>query len=282
MSFVEMKPPLVPAPRSDVALGEPRLRECGPGPRVLLGGFEKNTRHRSRHLRMWFPAGVPPPPPSLLTVGCPGPSPRGPCGSPCEAFSPAPGEKLLTGWGAVPRPDLACWLHAVARGPWPQPSRAGAAVPGPRGGAEHVRSGVLCRTAAPGPAAGGLGTCAALPEPGDTRGTLAPLGCRRPPQGSMSVGRRHPPPEASVLRARCPRARSPFYLSRRNTERWASGRCALYSSVRSDLRRPPGPGQALCGRAGACSVGASGGRAAGWAGLAPVAMTVGIQRGADA
>lgn len=186
--------------------------------------------------------GARPPPPSPLTVGCPGPSPRGPCGSPCEAFSPAPGEKLLTGWGAVLRPDLACWPC----GPWPQPSRAGAAVPGPRGGAEHVRSGVPCRTAAPGPAAGGVGTCAALPEPGDTRGALAPLGCRRPPQGSVSVGRRHPPPEASLLRARCPRARSPFYLSRRNTERWASGRCALYSSVRSDLRRPPGPGQALC------------------------------------
>lgn len=181
---MEMKPPLVPAPRSDVALGEPRLRECGPGPRVLLRGFEKNTRPRSRHLRMWFPAGVPPPPPSPLTVGCPGPSPRGPCGSPCEAFSPAPGEKLLTGWGAVLRPDqgvLALWPVATALEggrcrPWPTRGR----------GARPQRGAVL--QAAPGPAAGGLGTCAALPEPGDTRGALAPLGCRRPPQASPSRG----------------------------------------------------------------------------------------------
>lgn len=110
--------------------------------------------------------------------------------------------------------------------PWPTRGR----------GARPQRGAVL--QAAPGPAAGGVGTCAALPEPGDTRGAW--------PRWGAAGRHRRPPPEASLLRARCPRARSPFYLSRRNTERWASGRCALCSSVRSDLRRTLGPGQALC------------------------------------
>lgn len=180
------------------------------------------------------PQGCAPPPPSPLTVGCRGPAPRGPWGSPCEAFSPAPGEKLLTGWGAVLRPDLACWPC----GPWPQPSRAGAAVPGPRGGAEHVRSGVLCCRLPRGP----LPAAWARAPPSPSRATPE----ARWPHWGAAGRRRRPPPEASLLRARCPRARSPFYLSRRNTERWASGRCALYSSVRSDLRRTLGPGQALC------------------------------------
>lgn len=192
---MEMKPPLVPAPRSDVALGEPRLWECGPGPRVLLRGFEKNTRHRSRHLRMWFPAGVPPPPPSPLTVGCPGPSPRGPCGSPCEALSPAPGEKLLTGWGAVLRPDLACWPC----GPWPQPSRAGAAVPGPRGGAEHVRSGVLgcCAAGCPGARCRRRGHVRRPPRAGRHQRRAGPTGVP-PAAAGVRVGRPTASPSRGV------------------------------------------------------------------------------------
>lgn len=180
--------------------------------------------------------GAPPPPPSPLTVGCPGPSPRGPCGSPCEAFSPAPGEKLLTGWGAVPRPDLACWLHAVARGHSPR----GRALPSlAHAGARSTSAAGCCAARLP---RGPRPAAWARAPPSPSRATPE----ARWPHWGAAGRRRRPPPEASLLRARCPRARSPFYLSRRNTERWASGRCALYSSVRSDLRRPPGPGQALC------------------------------------